>query len=642
MDGRIGISGKLAVLALVAAAVSFPDATTAQDWSVLEDKRPPNPDINLVPLTLPPGIATGRVLLAGDSWAQYMWDDGSHNDLFDRYGHAEKLAVSQSLASNPDPPYTGPGYAVSGSEARQWTDTANYPWIANTVAALNADPTIDTVVLSIGGNDFLAGKPDGGWYKDMDLDVPGSEAAFIAQLEANTLQIADAAKAVRPDVSVMISSYDYPNFNVGAFWCLFYACQAREDLSRDPQNDLITDAELNGMMVTLETARIGWANADSRLEFDHAVGLMHHFYGDGVTGPGLLPKPGTVPPNYLPFPGGNPALPSLRANFRVGYDPIHLSVQGYEYKIVQEIEGYFFPHFRGDAIETFFSQGGANDGWTDGTGFGTNGVLIGDNGPALDYGILSFDTSSLPDGANITGARFYMTRESAVGMNPFASGALGVPTVDVVSGSFGAAAVGASDAFAAADFVDAGFLAGTATDNGYAVGVQIDPTALSGINTQGLTQFRMYFPSTGGGAGSDAVTFADGDATSPPGGFPTLAAYMGTSQPFLDVSYESQVGIADDRSVETPRLLPNSPNPFSRSTSIRFVLAEPGPVRLEVFDIQGRRIATVRDGLMPAGGHAVTWNGRDERGVRAASGIYLAVLRAEGRTSSRRLVLLAR
>jgi hypothetical protein len=152
----------------------------------------------------------------------------------------------------------------------------------------------------------------------------------------------------------------------------------------------------------------------------------------------------------------------------------------------------------------------------------------------------------------------------------------------------------------------------------------------------------MYFPSTGGGAGSDAVTFADGDATSPPGGFPTLAAYMGTSQPFLDVSYEAQVGIADGGSAETPRLLANSPNPFSRSTSIRFVLAGPGPVRLAVFDIRGRHVATLRDESMPAGGHAVTWNGRDERGVRAASGIYLAVLQAEGRTSSRRLVLLGR
>ena len=39
-----------------------------------------------MPQSLPPGVAKTRVLLAGDSWAQYMWDDGSHNLIFDRYG----------------------------------------------------------------------------------------------------------------------------------------------------------------------------------------------------------------------------------------------------------------------------------------------------------------------------------------------------------------------------------------------------------------------------------------------------------------------------------------------------------------------------------------------------------------------------
>ena len=50
------------------------------------------------------------------------------------------------------------------------------------------------------------------------------------------------------------------------------------------------------MMVQIESNRIGWANADPRVEFDNSVGLMHYFYGDGVTGPLLLPRPGTTPP----------------------------------------------------------------------------------------------------------------------------------------------------------------------------------------------------------------------------------------------------------------------------------------------------------------------------------------------------------
>ena len=96
---------------------------------------------------------TARVLLAGDSWAQYMWDDDAHNETFDKFGQADHRAVSRSLGSNPGPGYSGPEYAVSGSEAREWVDTADYPWIANVVAELVAEPTIDTVMFSHGGND---------------------------------------------------------------------------------------------------------------------------------------------------------------------------------------------------------------------------------------------------------------------------------------------------------------------------------------------------------------------------------------------------------------------------------------------------------------------------------------------------------
>ncbi|NNF07298.1 MAG: hypothetical protein HKN21_11105, partial [Candidatus Eisenbacteria bacterium] len=265
-------------------------------------KTPPRPGANAPQKSLPAGVAMPRVLIAGDSWAQYMWDDGSHNLIFDRFGHADKTAVSQSLAADPGPGHGGTEYAISGSEAKHWVDTVNYPWIANMVAALSANPTIDTVLLSVGGNDVLGGKSEGGWYKDMDLDVPGSEAAFMAQLETDSWQIMNAALAVRPDLKVLISSYDYPNFNVGFLWCWIYACDKQEDLSRDPVNDLITDAELNDLMVFVETERLTWVNSNSRVEYDNAIGLMHHFYGDGVSGPLVLPRPGTTPPTYLPFP----------------------------------------------------------------------------------------------------------------------------------------------------------------------------------------------------------------------------------------------------------------------------------------------------------------------------------------------------
>ena len=516
-------------------------AESVADYWPLQDLRTPHRETAPPAIAAPLSISVPRVLIVGDSWARYMWDDGSYEDIFDKWGHNDKLPLSRSLGDDPGPGHSGPEYAVPGSEARQWVDTANYPWIANMVAELQANPTIDVVVLSIGGNDVLTGRPDGGWYKDMDLDIAGAEAAFSSRLQSDTFTIINAAKAVRADIDVLISSYDYPNFNVG-FWCFYYACSKRNDLSRDPTGDLITDAELNDMMVTIETERIGWANSDPRISFDHSVGLLHHYFGDGVSGPGVLPHPGQTPPAYLPFPGGNQLKPTLRSLFRkpggIDADPIHLNYTGYQYKITNQTETHFFPRFRGAVSETFFSQGGTSDGWTDGTATATSEVKLGDNGTSPYYGILTFDTSSIPDGALVTEASIYLIRKSAAGTNPFTSGDLGTVVVDVVSGSFGAPAVETSDASATADAGDTGYSAGTASSNDYAVRIDITGSGLAVINNQGTTQIRAHFPAPGTGSSVDQVSFHDGDAGLPASsGLRTLADYMGGAKPFLDVSY---------------------------------------------------------------------------------------------------------
>ena len=69
---------------------------------------------------------------------------------------------------------------------------------------------------------------------------------------------------------------------------------------------------------------------------------------------------------------------------------------------------------------------------------------------------------------------------------------------------------------------------------------------------------------------------------------------------------------------------------FSRvqHREIRFELPIATPVRLEVFDLQGRRIATLAEASFPAGFHTVSWDRRDATGVRVKPGIYLYRLEA--------------
>jgi hypothetical protein len=531
---------------------------------------PRSPRPSLMAGACSPAAPVNRVLLAGDSWAQYMWDDDAHNATFDKFGMADHLAVSRSLGSNPGSGYNGPEYAISGSEAREWVDTAHFPWIANVVAALQAEPSIDTVMLSIGGNDVLAGKPGGGWYKDMNLDTAGSEEAFFSRLLGDSATIADSIAAVRPQLDVLVSSYEYPNFNVG-FWCFLYACPKRRDLSRDPDNALITDSELNAMMLNIESRRIAWTNANPRLQFDHGVGEMHHYYGDGISAPGILPRPGQQAPDYLPFPAGNPLRPSLRENFRVvsgiSADPIHLDPDGYLYKVAVQTETWFFPRFRGQVSQTLPSLGGTLDGWTDGVSAGTDHVIIGDDGTRLTQGIVSFDTSAIAPGEVIQSASIYLLQDSRSGTNPFVSGNLGAPRLDLAA-SFGTPDVEPADASAPADASDVGCFIGSANDTYYALRIDLAPGALNAINRNGITQFRMAFSNPD--AGVNQVEFGTGDAQlangplmrktrhtveemQPDGSLRTrvvegtalvhrgLAEILGSARPFLDIRYDDVI-----------------------------------------------------------------------------------------------------
>lgn len=81
------------------------------------------------------------------------------------------------------------------------------------------------------------------------------------------------------------------------------------------------------------------------------------------------------------------------------------------------------------------------------------------------------------------------------------------------------------------------------------------------------------------------------------------------------------------------------PNPMSKSTSFTVELAVESPVRLDLFDLVGRRVRTLVDGVQPAGSHQTTWDGRDGGGVMLPNGIYFARLTASGTRATERIHL---
>lgn len=82
------------------------------------------------------------------------------------------------------------------------------------------------------------------------------------------------------------------------------------------------------------------------------------------------------------------------------------------------------------------------------------------------------------------------------------------------------------------------------------------------------------------------------------------------------------------------------PNPLGREATFAFDLPAAADVALEVFDLGGRRVASVAGGAYPAGSHRVRWNARGDDGARLGAGLYFARLRTAGLDRTHRLIIL--
>lgn len=99
--------------------------------------------------------------------------------------------------------------------------------------------------------------------------------------------------------------------------------------------------------------------------------------------------------------------------------------------------------------------------------------------------------------------------------------------------------------------------------------------------------------------------------------------------------------IVEDRAVPNAfGWMVNYPNPFNATTVIDFNLDRARPVTLDIYDIQGRLVRRLWEGPLRAGAHQMRWDGRDERGIPAATGTYVGWLRSTGETQVQKMLLL--
>ena len=97
--------------------------------------------------------------------------------------------------------------------------------------------------------------------------------------------------------------------------------------------------------------------------------------------------------------------------------------------------------------------------------------------------------------------------------------------------------------------------------------------------------------------------------------------------------YEFVSGSGVDPEVPAPtglRLEQNHPNPFNPATTIRYALPARSHVRIGVYDVAGREVAVLMDGVQDEGDQAVRWDGIDREGQAVSAGLYVVRVEAGG------------
>ncbi|MFK8010736.1 MAG: SGNH/GDSL hydrolase family protein [Marinicellaceae bacterium] len=259
-----------------------------------------------------------RVLIVGDSWAQFQFLDQTHEDVFTNngYGNIEVLGLLTTEL---------------GTRASDW---AKPDQLQIVIGELINNPTIDTVQITLGGNDFL-----GNWTAGM----PEIQMQILQQQIVNDLNtVIEAILSVDSDIEIILSFYDYPNFvdTIDVF---------TGQLCRDKWQGLGEPSafEINSASQSFEQAYLQLSQNNSRVYHVDHQGLMQAYYGfpdDGIA-PGQL-----MPPGDLNHPG---PLESMRDTLGIGIpDCFHLSPQSHEYLIQNLFDGYFQQRF-----DTVFKSG---------------------------------------------------------------------------------------------------------------------------------------------------------------------------------------------------------------------------------------------------------------------------------------------
>ncbi|MBI5729858.1 MAG: fibronectin type III domain-containing protein [Ignavibacteriales bacterium] len=141
---------------------------------------------------------------------------------------------------------------------------------------------------------------------------------------------------------------------------------------------------------------------------------------------------------------------------------------------------------------------------------------------------------------------------------------------------------------------------------------------------------------------SNATTYTDAAVTAGQQYFYRVRGF--NSNINSSYSNEATVTITDvngEEAIPTSfALYQNYPNPFNPSTTIKFAVPNTAQVAIDIYDLNGQKIAAIMNEEKAAGYHTVSWNGKNNKGADVTSGIYFYTIRAGSFTEVRKMLLL--
>lgn len=102
----------------------------------------------------------------------------------------------------------------------------------------------------------------------------------------------------------------------------------------------------------------------------------------------------------------------------------------------------------------------------------------------------------------------------------------------------------------------------------------------------------------------------------------------------VDFVQVQPISVDDFDTPQTFYISGNYPNPFNSRTTVRYFLPFVSEVKIDIYDVLGRRVETLFDGITPLGENNITWNAGDK-----PSGIYFCRIQSAGRIETKKMAL---